>query len=233
MIFEYLTNNPMAAYLLVILAVAFSYFIQFKLQSTFKKYSKVYSRNDVPAHVIARNILDSYGLQNITVRHIDGNLTDHFDPRSNEVALSDSTFFSTSVAAIGVAAHEVGHAVQHNTNYLPIKLRSIFVPVAQIGSKGWMILFLLGMFMGISFLVDAGVILFGCVVLFQLLTLPVEFNASRRALNVIKSQELLEKDEIDGARKTLSAAAMTYVAGLMVALTQFIRLIALSNRRND
>lgn len=231
MIFEYLTNNPMAAYLLVILAVAFSYFIQFRLQSTFKKYSKVYSRNDVPAHVIARNILDSYGLQNITVRHIDGNLTDHFDPRSNEVALSDSTFFSTSVAAIGVAAHEVGHAVQHNTNYLPIKLRSVFVPVAQIGSKGWMILFLLGMFMGISFLVDAGVILFGCVVLFQLLTLPVEFNASRRALNVIKSQGLLEKDEIDGARKTLSAAAMTYVAGLMVALTQLIRLIALSNRR--
>lgn len=231
MVFEFFANNPTAAYFLVILAVVFSYFIQFRLQSTFKKYSKIYSRNNVPANVIARNILDSYGLQHITVRHIDGNLTDHFDPRSNEVALSDSTFFSTSVAAIGVAAHEVGHAVQHNTNYLPIKLRSVFVPVAQIGSKGWLILFLLGMFMGISFLVDAGVILFGCVVLFQLLTLPVEFNASRRALNVIKDQGLLERDEIDGARKTLSAAAMTYVAGLMVALTQLIRLIALSNRR--
>lgn len=233
MVFDFFVNNPTAAYFLVILAVAFSYFIQYRLQSTFKKYSQVYSRNNVPAHVIARQILDSYGLGHITVRHIDGDLTDHFDPRSNEVALSDSTFFSTSVAAIGVAAHEVGHAIQHNKNYLPIKIRSLFVPIAQIGSKGWVILFLLGMLMGVSFLVDVGVILFAFVVLFQLLTLPVEFDASKKALNVISSQGLLEKDEIGGARKTLSAAAMTYVAGLMVALTQLIRLIALSNRRRN
>lgn len=230
---DFFLNNPTAAYFLVIAAVIFSYIIQASLNSTFKKYSKVYSRNNVPAHVIARQILDSYGLQNITVMHIDGKLTDHFDPRSNVVALSDSTFFSTSVAAIGVAAHECGHAVQHNTGYIPIKIRSAFVPIAQIGSKSWIILFILGMFMGLGFLVDAGVILFGCVVLFQLLTLPVEFNASRRALNVIENQGLLEKDEIGGARKTLKAAAMTYVAALMTALTQLIRLIALANRRRD
>lgn len=230
--FDFFTHNPTAAYFLVIAAVVFSYVIQFKLQSTFKKYSQVYSRNNVPANVIARAILDSYGLQHITVRHIDGNLTDHFDPRSNEVALSDSTFYSTSVAAIGVAAHECGHAVQHNTNYFPIKLRSFFVPIAQIGSKGWIILFLLGMFMGVSFLVEIGILLFACVVLFQILTLPVEFDASRRALNVISGQRLLEQDEIGGARKTLKAAAMTYVAGLMVALTQLIRLLAISNRRD-
>ncbi len=230
---DFFLNNPTAAYFLALAAVIFAYIVQAALNSTFKKYSKVYSRNNVPAHVIARQILDSYGLQNITVMHIDGKLTDHFDPKSNVVALSDSTFFSTSVAAIGVAAHECGHAVQHNTGYIPIKIRSAFVPIAQIGSKSWIVLFFLGMFMGLGFLVDAGVILFGCVVLFQLLTLPVEFNASRRALNVIESQGLLEKDEIGGAKKTLKAAAMTYVAALMTALTQLIRLIALANRRRD
>lgn len=230
---EFFTHNPTAAYFLVIAAVVFSYAVQASMNSTFKKYSQVYSRRDVPAHVIARQILDSYGLYNITVMHVDGKLTDHYDPKANIIALSDSTFFSTSVAAIGVAAHECGHAVQHNTNYLPIKLRSLFVPIAQIGSKSWIILFFLGMFMGIGFLVDAGVILFGCVVLFQLLTLPVEFNASRRALNVIDSQGLLERDEIPGARKTLRAAAMTYIAALLTAVTQLIRLIALANRRRD
>ncbi len=233
MILDFFLNNPTAAYLLVILALVFSYFIQFRLQSTFKKYSQVYSRHNVPAHVIARQILDSYGLYDVTVMKVDGNLTDHYDPRTNIVALSDSTFFSTSVAAIGVAAHEVGHAVQYNKNYIPIKIRSIFVPVAQLGSKGWLIFFILGMFMGVSIFVDIGVVLFGLVVLFQLLTLPVEFNASRRAITVIGQQNLLERDEIGGARKTLSAAAMTYVAGLMSALAQLIRLIAISNRRRD
>ena len=231
MVFDFFINNPTAAYFLVVLAIIFSYVIQFRLKSTFSKYSKVFSRNNVPANVIARQILDSYGLQHIVVRHIDGDLTDHFDPRSNEVALSDATFFSTSVAAIGVAAHEVGHAIQHNKKYLPIKIRSLFVPIAQIGSKGWIILFMLGMLMGIPIFVDIGIILFGCVVLFQLLTLPVEFDASKRALSVIRKQGLLESDEIGGARKTLNAAAMTYIAGLMVALTQLIRLIALSNNR--
>ena len=132
-----------------------------------------------------------------------------------------------------MAAHEVGHAVQYNKNYLPIKLRSVFVPVAQIGSKSWIIFFLLGMFMGLPIFVDVGVVLFALVVLFQILTLPVEFNASRRAITVIGQQNLLERDEIGGAKKTLSAAAMTYVAGLLAAVAQLIRLLALANRRSD
>lgn len=233
MFFNFFYARPTLAYLLVIATVIFSYAMQANVDSTFGRYSRVSSRRNVPAHVIARQILDSYGLYGVTVMRVDGRLTDHYDPRKNIVALSDSTFYSTSVAAIGVAAHEVGHAVQYNKNYLPIKIRSLFVPIAQIGSKSWIVFFLLGMFLSIPFLLDVGVILFGCVVLFQLLTLPVEFNASRRALNSIEQQFLLEKDEMDGAKKTLSAAAMTYVAGLMVAVAQLIRLLVMVNGRND
>lgn len=231
---EFFYRNPAFAYFLMIAAVVFSYAMQALVNSTFKKYSRVGSRRGTPAHVIARQILDSYGLYNVTVVKIDGRLSDHYDPRQNVVALSDSTFYSTSVAAIGVAAHEVGHAVQHNTGYLPIKIRSFFVPVAQFGSKSWILFFFLGMFFSLPFLLEIGIILFGFVVLFQLVTLPVEFNASRRALNTIESQFLLERDEMAGARKTLSAAAMTYIAGLMVALTQLLRLLVIANgRRRD
>lgn len=232
MLFNFFINNPTLAYLLVIATVIFAYAMQARVNSTFKKYSQVGSRRNVPAHVIARQILDSYGLYDVTVMRVDGKLTDHYDPRKNIVALSDSTFFSTSVAAIGVAAHEVGHAVQYNKNYLPIRIRAMFVPIAQIGSKSWIIFFFLGMFLSLPFLLEVGIILFAFVVLFQFLTLPVEFNASRRALNVIDQQFLLDKDEIGGARKTLSAAAMTYVAGLMSAVAQLIRLLAIANSRN-
>ncbi len=231
---DFFYSNPGVAYFLMIAAVIFSYAMQSLVNSTFKRYSGVKSRSGVPANVIARQILDSYGLYNVTVVHINGMLSDHYDPRKNVVALSDSTFFSSSVAAIGVAAHEVGHAVQHNTGYFPIKIRSFFVPIAQFGSKSWILFFFIGMFFSMPFLLEIGVVLFGFVVLFQLLTLPVEFNASRRALNTIESQFLLEKDEMQGARKTLSAAAMTYIAGLMVAVTQLLRLLVLVNgRRRD
>lgn len=232
---DFFYRNPGMAYFLMIAAVIFSYAMQALVNSTFKRYSGVNSRSGVPANVIARQILDSYGLYGVTVVHVNGTLSDHYDPRKNVVALSDSTFFSTSVAAIGVAAHEVGHAVQHNTGYIPIKIRSIFVPIAQFGSKSWIVFFFLGMFFSLPFLLEIGVILFGFVVLFQLLTLPVEFNASRRALNTIEAQFLLERDEMTGARKTLSAAAMTYIAGLMVAVTQLLRLLVLVNgrRRGD
>lgn len=231
---EFFYRNPAFAYFLMIAAVIFSYAMQGLVNSTFKKYSRVGSRRNVPANVIARQILDSFGLYNVNVVKVNGRLSDHYDPRQNVVALSDSTFFSTSVAAIGVAAHEVGHAVQHNTGYLPIKIRSIFVPVAQFGSKAWILFFFLGMFFSLPFLLEVGIILFAFVVLFQLLTLPVEFNASRRAMNTIESQFLLERDEIAGARKTLSAAAMTYIAGLTVALTQLLRLLVIANgRRRD
>ncbi len=232
---DFFYRNPGMAYFLMIAAVIFSYAMQALVNSTFKRYSGVNSRSGVPANVIARQILDSYGLYGVTVVHVNGTLSDHYDPRKNVVALSDSTFFSTSVAAIGVAAHEVGHAVQHNTGYIPIKIRSIFVPIAQFGSKSWIVFFFLGMFFSLPFLLEIGVILFGFVVLFQLLTLPVEFNASRRALNTIEAQFLLERDEMTGARKNLSAAAMTYIAGLMVAVTQLLRLLVMVNgrRRGD
>lgn len=231
MFYDFFYSNSTFAYILVLLTVIFAYAMQARVNSTFNKYSKVAGRKGVPAHVIARQILDSYGLYDVTVMRVDGRLSDHYDPRRNIVALSDSTFFSTSVAAIGVAAHEVGHAVQYNQNYIPIKIRSAFVPVAQIGSKSWIIFFLLGMFMGFSIFVDIGIVLFAAVVLFQLLTLPVEFNASRRAIKVIRSQFLLDPDEVPGAEKTLSAAAMTYIAGLMVSVAQLLRLLTIANNR--
>lgn len=231
MFFYFFEQNSFLAYLLVIATVIFAYAMQARVNSTFKRYDKVLSRQGVQANVIARQILDSYGLYDVTVMRVDGRLSDHYDPKNNVVALSDSTFFSTSVAAIGVAAHEVGHAVQYNQNYIPIKIRSLFLPIVQFGSRTWIIFFLIGMIMSFSVLVDIGVVLFALIVLFQLLTLPVEFNASRRAIDTIKSQNLLETDEIVGAKKTLGAAAMTYVASLMVAMAQFIRLLAMSNRR--
>ena len=225
---DFFYDNPGVAYFLMISAVIFSYAMQSLVNSTFRKYSKVSSRSGVAANVIARQILDSYGLYNVAVVHVKGNLSDHYDPRQNIVALSDSTFFSSSVAAIGVAAHEVGHAVQHNTGYIPIKIRSFFVPIAQFGSKSWILFFFIGIFFSLPLLLEIGIVLFAFVVLFQLLTLPVEFNASRRALNTIESQFLLERDEMVGARKTLTAAAMTYVASLMVAITQLLRLLVMT-----
>lgn len=230
--FDFFFNNGFFAYMLVIVTVLFAYFAQWRVNSVFKKYSGVSSRSQTPANVVARQILDSYGLYNVEVVHVSGKLSDHYDPRNNVVALSDSTFFSPSVGAIGVAAHEVGHAVQYNTNYIPIRLRAIFVPVAQFGSNSWIIFFLIGMFAGWPFFVDIGIVLFALVVLFQLLTLPVEFNASRRAMQVIEDQFLLGADEQVGARKVLSAAALTYVAGLMVSAAQLLRLILMSRRRD-
>ena len=218
-------------YLLVIAAAIFAFAMQANIKSTFNKYNKVPTMRDVPAHVIARQILDSYGLYDVTVMRVDGHLTDRYDPRTNTVSLSEPTFFSSSVAAIGVAAHEVGHAVQYNKGYSPIKLRAFFVPVAQLGSSAWAIIFIIGLIAGIPILQNIGIALFFFVLLFQFITLPVEFDASRRAVNVMRDQFLLGADELHGAKKVLFAAAMTYVASFLVTLLQFIRLILLSGRR--
>lgn len=231
MFFEFFTHNYFAAYILVIATVIFAYAMSANVKSTFKKYDKVYSRRGVQANAIARQILDSYGLYDTTVVRIDGKLSDHYDPKNNVVALSDSTFFSTSVAAIGVAAHEVGHAVQHAKGYLPIKIRNAFVPVVQFSSTAWLVIFLVGMFMSLPIFVDIGIWLFAFIVLFQIVTIPVEFNASRRAIATIQGQNLLDPDEIGGAKATLRAAALTYVASLMVSIAQLLRLLASSNRR--
>ena len=218
-------------YLLIIAAMIFAIAMQANIRSTFSKYSKVPTMRNTPAHEIARQILDSYGLYHVTVMRVDGNLTDRYDPRTNTVALSDSTFFSSSVAAIGVAAHEVGHAVQYNKSYTPIKLRSYFVPIARFGSTAWAIIFIIGLAAGFPILQNIGIALFFFVLLFQFITLPVEFDASRRAVNVMRDQFLLGADELQGAKKVLFAAAMTYVASFLITLLQFIRLILLSGRR--
>jgi Zn-dependent membrane protease YugP len=219
------------AYFLVLITMLFSIGASIGVKSTFRRYSSVYSTKGVPASVIARQILDSNGLYNVEVVRINGNLTDHYDPKRNVVALSDSVYNSHSVAAIGVAAHEVGHAVQHARSYLPIKIRTAIFPVVQLCSSLWIWLFILGLALNYLQLTTVGIIFFAFVVVFQLVTLPVEFNASRRALNTIQQQYILEPYEMEGAKKTLRAAAMTYVAALAVSIAQLLRLIATANRR--
>lgn len=217
-------------YLLLIAAFIFSIFTSVNVKSTFKKYNRMPSSRGVSAATIARQILDSNGLYNVQVTRVSGELTDHYDPRTNIVALSAPVYDSISVGAIGVAAHEVGHAIQYAKNYTPIKIRMAILPVAQFGSSAWILFFILGIVFNISLLRGVGIGLFAAIVLFQLITLPVEFNASRRALATIKDQGILFAEEYKGAKKTLTAAAMTYVASLAVALLQLLRLIASSRR---
>ncbi len=217
-------------YLLLIAAFIFSIFTSVNVKSTFRKYNRMPSSRGVSAATIARQILDSNGLYNVQVTRVSGELTDHYDPRTNTVALSAPVYDSISVGAIGVAAHEVGHAIQYAKNYTPIKIRMAILPVAQFGSSAWILFFILGIVFNISLLRGVGIGLFAAIVLFQLITLPVEFNASRRALATIKDQGILFAEEYKGAKKTLTAAAMTYVASLAVALLQLLRLIACSRR---
>ena len=217
-------------YLLLIAAFIFSIFTSVNVKSTFRKYNRMPSSRGVSAATIARQILDSNGLYNVQVTRVSGELTDHYDPRTNTVALSAPVYDSISVGAIGVAAHEVGHAIQYAKNYTPIKIRMAILPVAQFGSSAWILFFILGIVFNISLLRGVGIGLFAAIVLFQLITLPVEFNASRRALATIKDQGILFAEEYKGAKKTLTAAAMTYVASLAVALLQLLRLIASSCR---
>ncbi len=217
-------------YLLLIAAFIFSIFTSVNVKSTFRKYNRMPSSRGVSAATIARQILDSNGLYNVQVTRVSGELTDHYDPRTNTVALSAPVYDSISVGAIGVAAHEVGHAIQYAKNYTPIKIRMAILPVAQFGSSAWILFFILGIVFNISLLRGVGIGLFAAIVLFQLITLPVELNASRRALATIKDQGILFAEEYKGAKKTLTAAAMTYVASLAVALLQLLRLIASSRR---
>ncbi len=218
---------------LIVPALLIATWAQFKVNSTFNKYSKMRASRGYTAAQIARSMLDENGLYNVAVERVSGNLTDHYDPKANVIRLSDSVYNSTSVAAIGVAAHETGHAIQYAKGYAPIKLRSAVIPLTQIGSTLSMPLILLGFVFSMRPLVIGGIILFSLVALFQFITLPVEFNASRRALEALENREYLYDEELVGARKTLSAAAMTYVAALLVSLMQLLRLILLFGRRNN
>ena len=213
--------------ILVMPALIFAMYAQSKVNTTFNKYRTVANSKGLTGADVARKILDMNGLHNVIIERTAGNLTDHFDPRANVVRLSDATYSSTSVAAIGVAAHEVGHAVQHAEGYAPIKVRNAIVPVVQIASYAAWPLAIFGILLSFSKLATFGVLLFGAVVLFQIVTLPVEFNASSRALKTLESNAILNGEELSASKSVLSAAAMTYVASAVVAIANLLRLLSL------
>lgn len=224
---------------LVLPAVFLAMWASARVNSTFRKYSQQYSRRNLTGADAALLVLDANGLHNVRIERVAGNLTDHYDPRTNVIRLSDSVYGSTSTAAIGVAAHEAGHAIQYAVHYVPIKLRAAIIPATRIGSMLAIPLILIGLLfvsgdLGVQ-LAYAGIACFGLSTVFQLVTLPTEFNASRRALAALESGHLLDENEMVGARKTLWAAAMTYVAALAVSLAQLLRLLLIvgGRRRND
>lgn len=214
---------------LVLPAVLIAMWAQLNVNSTFKKYSKIPLRNNMTGYEAARMVLDQNGLENVRVERVSGHLTDHYDPRSNVIRLSDSTYASNSAAAAGVAAHEAGHAVQHAKGYLPIKIRTALIPVTQIGSNLAMPLVLLGIILSLPMLAYIGVAAFGAATVFQLVTLPVEFNASARALKALNASSDFDKSEVKNAKRVLTAAALTYVAALFVSLANLLRLLFLVN----
>lgn len=221
-----------STYLLLIPAIIISMWAQTKVSSTFNKYVRVASYRGYSGAEAARIILDSNGLNNVAIELTRGKLSDHYDPSQRVLRLSNDVYYGTSLASIGVAAHECGHAIQHKVGYAPLKLRSASVPLANVGSNLSWIIFLLGLVFSIKQLVTAGIVLFAAVVIFQLITLPVEFDASARALQQVRNTGILYDDELVGAKKVLDAAAMTYIAAAIMAISQLIRLIAIS-RRND
>lgn len=227
----YMLYDP--TYILVIFAFMLTLFASFGVKATFNKYREVRSVNGLTGSMAARKILDMNGLYHVRVERISGDLTDHFDPKSGVIRLSDSVYDETSVAAIGVAAHEAGHAVQHATNYKPIVVRNSIVPVVNISNALSMPLFFIGLLMGNVGLATAGALLFSAVLIFQLITLPVEFNASSRAVKILETGGMLYDEEVTGAKKVLRAAAMTYVAGTAATALQLLRLLLLVRGRDD
>lgn len=221
-------------WILIVPAMIFAMWAQMRVSSTFNRYSKVGSARGLSAAQVCRQILDENGLFAVRVERVAGNLTDHYDPRSNVIRLSDSVYNSTSVAAIGVAAHEAGHAVQYSVGYVPIKIRNSIIPVSKLGSTLSMPILLVGLLFNSGVLVEIGILLFSTMALFQLVTLPVEFNASGRALRTLGDYHILDDEETRMAGKVLKAAALTYVAALLSSAAQLLRLILLyGRRRND
>lgn len=214
-------------YILILIGVVISLIASFMVKSTFNKYSNVGSRSRMSGAQVAETILHANGIYDVQIVHIPGSLTDNYDPRRKVLSLSDPVYSSTSVAAIGVAAHECGHAVQHQQGYAPIELRSALVPVANFGSGASWFFIIAGIFLSMRPLIIAGIVMFSAAVLFQLVTLPVEFNASSRALKSLETLGILGREEIGHTRKVLSAAALTYVAGAAAAILQLLRLIIL------
>ncbi len=223
-------------YILLLIGVIVSGIASARVKMTFNKYSKERSSTGITGAEAARKILDSEGITDVSVEHISGSLTDHYDPSSKTVRLSDATYGSQSVAAIGVAAHECGHVIQHHTGYVPLSIRSALVPVANIGSKAGIPIILLGMIFGSNAtLINFGILVFSFGVLFQVVTLPVEFNASSRALKLLGTLGILEPNEVNHTGKVLKAAAMTYVASAFASILSLLRLIMIfgGNRRRS
>ncbi|SNX55595.1 zinc metallopeptidase [Thermoanaerobacterium sp. RBIITD] len=219
-------------YILLIPALLLAMYAQYKVQSTFSRYTNVRNRYGYRAFEVARRLLNEAGLYDVNIEMIPGNLTDHYDPKSRVLRLSESVYGSDSMAAIGVAAHETGHAIQHSTGYIPLMLRNTIVPIANFGTTISWPLLIIGFIFGFTQLIDIGIILFSAVVLFQIITLPVEINASRRALALLESNGLFMRDEIYPAKQVLKAAALTYVAAAFVSIMQLIRLFILRDRRD-
>ncbi|WP_026510239.1 zinc metallopeptidase [Butyrivibrio sp. LC3010] len=221
-------------YILVLIGALLCMLASARVNSTYNKYARVRSMSGMTGAQVAEEILRRNGINNVCVAHVPGNLSDHFDPRNNTVNLSDSTYGSTSVAAIGVAAHECGHVLQHHQGYVPIKIRSALVPAANFGSKIGLPIIIIGLIIGMTPLAKIGIWVFSLAVLFQLVTLPVEFDASHRALVMLNEYGILAEDEVDKSRKVLNAAALTYVAAAASSILQLLRLVLIVNggRRN-
>lgn len=231
----YYSSDSIWTYLILVLpAVLIAMWASANVNSTFKKYSKIPCSNGCTGAEAARRILDAHGLTHIRVEHVSGNLTDHYDPKAEVIRLSDSVYANSSAAAVGVAAHEAGHAVQHSESYFPLVVRNAIIPVCNIGSNLAMPLILLGLVLDMFGLCSLGILAFSLSTVFQLVTLPVEFNASSRALAVLSSSGRFSNTDLAHAKKTLRAAALTYVAALAVSLANLLRLIILvGGRRRD
>lgn len=219
--------------ILVLPMVIFSLIASVKVKSTFNKYSGVRSVRGLTGAQAASEVLRFYGINDVKIEHVSGELTDHYDPKANVIRLSDKVYNSTSVASIGVACHEAGHAAQYAQGYVPVKLRSVIYPACSIGSKIGIPIAIIGLIFSFGFLITIGIAFFGLAVFFQIVTLPVEFNASRRAVKVIDEMGILQTEELKGTKKVLTAAALTYVASLAVSVANLLRLILLTNRRRS
>ena len=221
-------------FILIIPALLFGIWAQSQVNTNYQKYSQVRTMRGMTGAEAADYILRQNGIYNVSINQISGHLSDHFNPKTNAINLSESVYNSTSIAAIGVAAHEAGHAVQHAVNYKPIKIREMVIPVTQIGSWLYLPIILVGVFLSSQGLVNLGILLFSTLAIFQLVTLPVEFDASDRAIKTLSQSGILYGEEITGAKKVLRAAALTYVAALVSSLAQLLRLILIfGGRRRD
>lgn len=227
----YWMNFNIYYFMFMIPGLLISLWASAKVKTTFAKYKNVPLQNGMTGAQAARRILDMNGLQNVQVERVPGQLSDHYDPRTNVVRLSDATYASNSVGAVGVAAHEVGHAIQYATNYTPIKARTAIVPVANLGSSLAVPLIFIGFFLNMLNFVYVGIALFSLAVLFQIVTLPVELNASRRAVAILDETGMVTPEESNGVRKVLTAAALTYVAALLTSLLQLLYYITIAGKR--